>query len=66
MTVNHWLNQKKEKENNDLYTGLFDSKSPNTYDTEHMEFNDRIKLTRQTKGAESWIGHGPIINNLTE
>ena len=54
MTVNHWLNQKKkEKENNDLYTGLFDSKSPNTYDTEHMEFNDRIKLTRQTKGAES-------------
>ena len=53
MTVNHWLNQKREKENNDLYTGLFDSKSPNTYDTEHMEFNDRIKLTRQTKRAES-------------
>ena len=27
------LFSKKEKENNDLYTGLFDSKSPNTYDT---------------------------------
>ena len=57
-----WLFSKKEKENNDLYTGLFDSKSPNTYDT----WNDWIKLTRQTKGAESWIGQGPVVNNLTE
>ena len=47
MTVNHLLNQKNKKEKktmtiqqerkrkHDLYTGLFDSKSPNTYDTTH-------------------------------